>query len=130
MAVPLPIVGFLGALLTDITYAQTAQMQWANFSAWLITGGLVGGGLAALTGFIDYLGDRRVRAIRTSTAHMLINLTVYALELFNIFVHSRDAYTSVVPTGLTLSAISCALLLISGWLGGALVYKHGVGVGR
>lgn len=128
MLVPFPIVGFLGALITDIVYAQTAEMQWANFSAWLITGGLIMGALAAITGLIDYFGDSRVRAARPATPHMLINITVYVIELFNIFVHSRDAYTSVVPTGLVLSAVSVALLLVSGWLGGSLVYKHGVGV--
>ena len=86
------------------------------------------GALAAATGMIDYFGDRRVRAQRPATLHMLLNVTAYVLELFNIFVHSRDAYTSVVPTGLILSAITVLILLVSSWLGGSLVYKHGVGV--
>lgn len=128
MLVPFPLVGFIGAFVTDIVYARTAQMQWANFSAWLITGGLVMGALAAVTGMIDYFGDRRVREQRPATPHMLLNVTAYVLELFNIFVHSRDAYTSVVPTGLILSGVSVLILLTSSWLGGSLTYRHGVGV--
>lgn len=128
MLVPFPIVGFMGALVTDIVYWRTAEMQWSNFSAWLITGGLVMGALAAATGMIDYLGDKKVRAARPATPHMLLNIIAYVIELFNIFVHSRDAYASVVPTGLVLSAITVLLLLVSAWLGGSLVYKHGVGV--
>jgi uncharacterized membrane protein len=34
------------------------------------------------------------------------------LALLNVFVHSRDGYTAVVPTGLTLSACVVAILLI------------------
>ena len=59
---------------------------------------------------------------------MVLNIVVYIIELFNAFVHSRDGWTSVVPTGLTLSIISVILLGASAWLGGSLVYKHRVGV--
>ena len=128
MLVPFPIACFIGALLTDLAYYATANVQWSNFSIWLITAGLVMGGLAALTGIIDYAGDRRVRAARPATPHMLINLAVFVIELFNAFVHSRDGWTAVVPTGLTLSVISVLLLGVSAWLGGSLVYKHRVGV--
>lgn len=128
MIVPVPIVCFIGALLTDLAYYNSANVQWSNFSIWLITAGLVGAGLAALTGIIDYIGDRRVRAARPATPHMIINLSVFVIELFNAFVHSRDGWTAVVPTGLTLSVISVLLLAVSAWLGGSLVYKYGVGV--
>lgn len=128
MLVPFPIVCFVGALLTDLAYWATANVQWSNFSIWLITAGLVMGGLAALTGMIDYLGDRHVRAARPATPHMLLNIAVFVIELFNAFVHSRDGWTAVVPTGLTLSIVAVLLLAVSAWLGGSLVYKHGVGV--
>ena len=128
MLVPFPITCFVGALLTDLAYLGSANIMWSNFSIWLITAGLVMGGLAALTGIIDYAGDKRVRAARPATPHMIINLSVFVIELFNAFVHSRDGWTSVVPTGLTLSVISVLLLGVSAWLGGSLVYKHRVGV--
>ena len=47
---PFPIVCFIGALLTDITYWQTAEMMWADFSAWLVTVGLIMGVLAFIAG--------------------------------------------------------------------------------
>lgn len=61
---------------------------------------------------------------------MGLNILVMLLELLNIFVHSRDGWTSVVPEGLALSAVSVALLLVSAWLGGHLVYRQRVGVAR
>lgn len=128
MVVPIPMVCFIGALLTDLAYVGSANVMWSNFSIWLITFGLIGAGLAAVTGIIDYAGDRRVRAARPATPHMILNLSVFVIELFNAFIHSRDGWTSVVPTGLTLSILSVVLLAVSAWLGGSLVYKHRVGV--
>jgi uncharacterized membrane protein len=130
MLVPFPITCFIGALITDIAYTQSANVQWANFSIWLITAGLLTGGFAALAGLIDFFGDRRVRAARPALPHMLINILVWVIELFNAFVHSRDGWTSIVPTGIILSAVAVLLLAISGWLGGSLVYRHRVGMSR
>jgi hypothetical protein len=48
----------------------------------------------------------------------------------NTLVHTRDAWTSVVPTGLILSAIVVLILPVTGWLGWSMVYRHGVGVVR
>lgn len=128
LLVPFPIVGFIGALLCDIVYANTADMQWANFSVWLLTAGLVMGSLAVLTGLTDYVGDRRVRSIAAATVHGVGNVVVMLLALWNVFVHSRDAWTSVVPEGLILSIVTVLLMGVTGWLGGALVYRHRVGV--
>ena len=56
------------------------------------------------------------------------NIVVMLLALFNAFVHSRDGWTSVVPTGLILSALTVLVMLFTGWLGWAMVYRHRVGV--
>lgn len=128
MLVPFPITCFVGALLTDITYWRTANMLWANFSAWLIAFGLVMGTLAAIAGFVDFISNRAIRAQRPAWPHMIGNVIAMILSIFNMFVHSRDAWTSVVPSGLILSALVVLILLFTGWLGGALVYRHRVGV--
>src|ERR1700712_2022602 len=79
MLVPFPIVCFIGALITDIAYARSANMMWANFSIWLISAGLLMGGFAEVAGLVDYFGDRRVRAIRIATIHMLLNLSIWVI---------------------------------------------------
>jgi uncharacterized membrane protein len=103
-------------------------MQWANFSAWLLSVGLIGAALAALAGVIDFLGDRGIRRLRPAWIHVVGNVVAVGLSLINVFVHSRDAYTSVVPTGLILSAAVVLILLVTGWNGAALVHRYGVGV--
>jgi uncharacterized membrane protein len=128
MLVPVPIFCFVATLVTDLAYWRTANMMWANFSAWLLTVGLVVSVLVVLAGLTDFLGDRRIRALGAAWVHGLGNGLALALSIVNAFVHSRDAYTSVVPLGLTLSGLVVLILIVTGWNGWSLVYRHGVGV--
>jgi uncharacterized membrane protein len=128
MLVPFPIVCFVGALLTDITYWRTGEMMWADFSAWLVTVGVIMGWLAAIAGLIDFLGSRFVRAQPPVWWHAIGNVIALVLATCNMLVHSRDAWTSVVPTGVILSAIVVLILLFTGWMGWSMVYRYRVGV--
>ncbi|WP_294391593.1 DUF2231 domain-containing protein [uncultured Sphingomonas sp.] len=130
MLVPFPIAFLTGAFVTDIIYARSENLLWQYFSIWLITAGLIAGALAAVAGFIDYFGDRRVRKARPATPHMLLNVLAMVLSLINAFVHSRDGWTAVMPQGLILSGVVSVILVVSAWLGGSLTYRHGVGVAR
>lgn len=130
MLVPIPIVCFIGALVTDIVYAMTAEMMWADFSAWLLVVGLIGGVLAGIAGLTDLLGNRLIRAQTPAWPHAIGNIAVLVLAFFNLLIHSRDAWTSVVPTGLILSIIVVLILPVTGWLGWSMVYRYGVGVQR
>lgn len=128
MLVPIPVACFAGTLLTDLAYWQSANMQWANMSAWLLTIGLLVAVLAVIAGLIDFLGDRRIRDLRSAWIHAAGNALALIIAILNAFIHSRDAYTSVVPTGLILSAVTVLILLVTGWNGWTLVHRHGVGV--
>lgn len=128
MLVPFPIVCFVGALITDIAYWRTAEMMWADFSAWLLFAGLLLGVLAAIAGLIDFVGSRRIPLMAAAWYHLVGNIVVLLLALFNCFVHSRDAWTSVVPEGLVLSALTVLVMLFTGWMGWEMVYRHRVGV--
>lgn len=130
MLVPIPIACFVGALLTDIAYVASAEIMWANFSAWLLLAGVVFGVLAAIAGLTDFLGSRMVRAQRPAWPHLIGNAVVLILAILNLMIHMRDGWTSVWPSGLALSAVTVLILPVTGWLGWALVYRHGVGVAR
>lgn len=130
MLVPIPIACFVGALLTDIAYVASAEIVWANFSAWLLLAGVVFGVLAAIAGLTDFLGNRMVRAKRPAWPHLIGNAVVLILAILNLMIHMRDGWTSVWPSGLALSAVTVLILPVTGWLGWALVYRHGVGVAR
>ena len=121
--VPFPIVCFTGAMLTDITYSNSPQVQWANFSQWLLAVGLIMGVLAAIFGLIDFLAAGRARP-RIGWFHLGGNAVILVLALFNNLIHARDGWTGVVPTGLTLSVITFLLMLVTGFLGWRMAYAH------
>ena len=128
MLVPLPIGFLVGAFLTDIAYVVSTWWMWAYASSWLIGAGIATALLAALAGFTDFFGDRRIRALRKAWYHMVGNLVAVVLAIVNFIVHTRDGAAAVIPLGVTLSAITVVLLLFNGWMGGELVFRHGVGV--
>ena len=105
---------FLGALLSDIAYGQTYQIQWANFASWLIAGALVFCGFALLFALVnlvraEHKGGRPV-------AYFLLLLGTWVLGLVNAFQHAKDAY-AMMPTGMVLSAIVTVLAIIATWIG-------------
>jgi uncharacterized membrane protein len=122
MLVSVPIVCFVGTLLTDIAYATTAEIMWADFSAWLLTVGVILGVLAAIAGAVDFIANPNIRALGAAWLHAIGNLVVLGLATLNMLVHTRDAWTSVMPLGLTLSVLTVLILLVTGWLGWTLVY--------
>ena len=128
MLIPFPIAFLVGAFLTDVTYLRSGWHMWAYASAWLIGGGIVSALLAALFGFIDYFGERRIRRLKVANFHMIANLLAVVLSIANFVVHMRDGAMAVQGLGVTLSAVVVLLLLFSGWMGGHMVYRHGVAV--
>ena len=108
MLAPFPVAYFAAALVTDLAYWRTDEVLWERFSVWLIAGGLVMAALVAIAAVIDLAFFRQkpawIRAFGYTAAVLL--------SLLNVFIHSRDGYTAVVPTGLTLSAIVVAILLL------------------
>jgi len=105
----------IAALVTDILYAETLLFQWENFSIWLITAGLVAAAFAGLALILDVLLGR---AGPLNWIRFVLLVGAALLSLLNALVHSRDAYTAVVPQGLVLSVVVTGILLIvvaHGW---------------
>jgi uncharacterized membrane protein len=111
MLLPIPVVSFLGALLTDLAYLDSGGNRlWVNFSSWLLAAGLLFGAIAGIVLLIDVL-----RGIRGWLAFLLL-LAAWIVELINSFVHARDGWTAVAGAGLILSIVGALLVLVAGWL--------------
>ena len=128
MLVPFPIAFLVGALLTDIAFVRGGSAFWAEASSWLIGAGIVSALLAALFGFIDFFGERRIRELKAARYHMMGNLLAVVLSLVNFVVRLDDSAGAIEGLGIALSAIVVLLLLFNGWMGGHMVYRHGVAV--
>jgi len=113
----------MGAILliavfaTDFVYWRTLLFQWNNFSSWLLMAGLIFAALAAIAFVVD-LATHRLAGVAWLR---FLGLAVAALlSVLNALVHSRDAYTAVVPEGIVLSAVVAALLIAVGFGGWTL----------
>jgi uncharacterized membrane protein len=108
---PVPVVCFLGALITDLSYLNSGgNLLWVNFSAWLLAAGLLFGAIALVIFLIE--------AIRGRPAWLAFALLLIAwiVEFINSLVHARDGWTAVAGAGLVLSIIGALLVLAAGWL--------------
>ena len=101
-----------------------------DFSAWLLTFGLAFGVLAALAGLFDFFINRLDRHYSRGWLHMVGNVAVLALSVLNALVRTRDAWTSVVPTGLVLSAVVVGLMVLTASIGRSLTTPAVEGVRR
>ena len=117
---------FTGALVTDLIYWQMPDVMWERFSIWLITAGLIMAGLATVAYVIDLAARRRID--RPAWPRAIGYAIAVLLALTNAFVHSRDAYTAVVPTGLMLSALVVIVLVLTALVARALANRHRFGV--
>jgi uncharacterized membrane protein len=127
MLIPFPIVCFIGVLVTDIVFLNNHDPGWATASRYLLAIGLVMAALAAVAGLTDFMGDDRVRGSGDAVKHMLANVTAVVLEIVNFFVRLNNN-DQIGKIGVYLSAIVVLTLVYSGWKGGDLVYRHGIGV--
>ncbi|RZJ96758.1 MAG: hypothetical protein EON88_05980 [Brevundimonas sp.] len=107
-----PVALFTSAVFTDIAYLRSAEIQWTNFSAWLIAGAMVFCGIVAAWALVRLVvGFRGAARIRLVTEFALLAV-LFVLGLVNSFKHSQDGWSSVGAFGLVLS-ILCALLALA-----------------
>jgi len=127
MLVPFPIVCFIGALVTDIVFLNNHDAGWATASRYLLGIGIVMGLLAAVAGLTDFMGSERIRSMGDAVKHMLANVTAVVLSIVNFFVRLGND-SAISGIGIILSAVVVLILIYSGWKGGDLVFRHGIGV--
>jgi len=120
---PVPITLFIAALVTDLAYAGSAEMMWLDFSSWLLLAGLIACGVAGALLLVELV---RAGAARRGALglHFTLLLSAWIVEVLNSFIHARDGWTAVVPTGLALSVLAVLLALAAGWFWQAVPRRH------
>jgi uncharacterized membrane protein len=131
LLVTVPIGAFFLALGGDVAYSLRAGLRWFELSRAAIGIGVLFALAAAVAGAVDYFSVKMsARAFRTATRHALLNLSVVTLYAVSFFLrhHEGAGVGSRWLLASALSYVAFALLAVSGWLGGKLVYEHRVGV--
>jgi uncharacterized membrane protein len=128
MLVVFPLGLLATATVFDVVYWLGGRPGWAQASYLMIVAGIIGGLAAAVFGLVDYLAiPRRTRARRVGIIHGLGNVVVLGLYAVS-WVQRVPSPSSPSEIALILSAAGAGLAVVTGWLGGELVDRLGVGV--
>jgi len=125
MLVPLPIGLWIFSLVTDIIYRASGNVVWSTVAYYSMAGGIIGALLAALPGLVDFLALKPSGVKKIALWHMAINLSATILFCINLYLRTGVPEASAP---FVLSIIGVLSILVSGWLGGQMVYVHGLGV--
>lgn len=128
MLVPLPITLLATAAATDMLYLGTRDKGWAKTSRWLLRAGVMSAGIAAPFGLTDFVTVPEARRHAAGWIHLAGNVTVLGLASANLALRAKRPEKRIFPLGVSLSVGTAGLLLLTGWFGGELAYRHGVGV--
>jgi uncharacterized membrane protein len=123
-----PLGLFATAVLFDIIRLVTQSGIWSTVSFYMIGAGIIGGLAAAIFGLVDWLAiPPNTRAKRIGRLHGLGNLVVLVLFALSWYLRQSAPETPDVAA-LALSILGALLSFVTGWLGGELVDRLGVGV--
>ena len=134
MFIPFPIALWVFSLVADVIYLWRGNPAWRDWIAfYTLLGGIIGGVLAAVPGFIDWLSLKDGEVVKIANWHARLN--VIALLIFVASFYLRTSSGAGLVGGsytipFVLSVVGVILITISGWLGGELVFRHGVAVDR
>lgn len=132
--VHLPIALLPISLVLDVVswIVHTDGPKFVRAALVAVVAGIASGLLAAIFGWVDYRDIRRDHPAKsTATRHMIANLIALGLFAVSAVLRFRSLeldHTGIFP--LVLSVLGLGALTYSGYLGGNLVYRDGIGVGR
>jgi len=125
--IPLPIGLWIFSIVSDFIFKLGwGSPVWNDVAFYTLAGGIIGALIAAVPGFIDLTGLTNPKTKTIAIWHMMINLLAVALYCVNFWLRTQRAPGDNLP--ILLLAIGIGLIIISGWLGGELVYVRGVAV--
>lgn len=127
MVVPLPIGGTVLAFLSDMQAARSGDAGHARRSHWLLGLAVLGGFLATPSGSIDALTIRAARESPVTWAHATGNLALVAIGALE-WLRRRRIPMTAANVSPSVTALMVGGLLVTGWLGGELAYRKGIGM--
>ena len=131
--IPFPLALWVTSFAADVLFYFVRHPTLLVISKFLLAAGCLGGVAAAIPGIIDWLAIKNDDVKKVANWHARLN--VIALIVFAISFFLRlSSYSEIVGRKLTipflLSLVGVILIAISGWLGGELVFRFGVGQTR
>jgi uncharacterized membrane protein len=129
--IPFPIALWSTSFAVDVVFYFFRNDSLLLISKFLLAAGCLGALAAAIPGLLDFLGitQRRVKSI--ARWHAILNVVALLVFATSFYLRTRAGSPMVgyhLRIPFLLSLVGVILISVSGWLGGELAYKHGVGV--
>ena len=132
MLIPFPIALWIFSFVADLVYLWRGNPVWKDYIAfYALLAGTIGAAAAAVPGIIDWLSirDRTVKRLANWHARLnVIALIVFAIDLYLRTSSGARWVNDSLTIPVALSVFGIVLITISGWLGGEMVYVHGMAV--
>lgn len=132
MLIPFPIGLLVFSLVADLIYLWRGNSVWENYIAfYTLLGGIIGAAAAAVPGLIDWATLTDPAAVRVANWHARVNITGLVIFIASFYLRTASGAKWIVSMPMVpfiLSLIGVVGLAIAGYLGGELVFRHGVAV--
>ena len=130
MLIPFPLALWATSFVVDILFYFLRHATLLIVAKFMIAAGCLGAIAAAIPGFIDWLSIKNGDVKKTANWHARLNIAALVVFAISLFLR-MGSYSELVGRKLTipflLSLVGVILITISGWLGGELVFRYGVG---
>ena len=132
MLVAFPIGLLVFSFVADLIYLWRGNPLWESYVAfYALLGGIVGGAMAAIPGLIDWATLTDPKVVRVANWHARVNIVTLMIFIASFYLRTTSgaAWIPKMPMlPIILSIVGVIGLTIAGWLGGELVFRHGVAV--
>ncbi len=132
MIIPFPIALWVFSLVADVVYLWRGNPVWKDWIAfYALLAGTIMAAVAAVPGLIDWLSLKEPKIVKIANWHARLNVIALLVFAGSFYLRTTSGAqligdSQTIP--LLLSVLGVVLISISGWLGGELVFKHGVAV--
>jgi len=127
MLVPFPIGLWVFSLIADVIFlAGWGPQVWNDVAFYSMAAGTIAALLASPFGLLDFLSIRDPRTRQLGATHLALNLVILAMFAADLWLRTQTGTSAGLPVVISLVAVS--LLVVSGWLGGEMVFVQGAGV--
>ena len=132
MIIPFPIALWVFSFIADLVYLWRGNPVWKDWIAfYALLGGIIMAAVAAVPGLIDWLSLKDPKVVKIANWHARLNviaLLIFAGSFYLRTTGGADLVGGSHTVPFVLSLVGVILITISGWLGGEMVFKHGVAV--
>ncbi|HEU4433972.1 MAG TPA: DUF2231 domain-containing protein [Pyrinomonadaceae bacterium] len=130
MIIPFPLALWTTSFVVDVLFYFLRHPTLLVISKFMLGAGCLGAVVAAIPGIVDWSTIKNGEVKKAANWHARLNIAALVVFAISFFLR-LGSYSELVGRKLTipflLSLVGMILISISGWLGGELVFRYGVG---